>query len=255
MKVIFHERYHEVYASDPAAGQGRMEAIKKVLDKMDWIEWVEPEPASNEDLLRVHPQEHIRHIETGRPRGDIARLAAGGAIRSALIGAGGDPAFGLIRPPGHHASGNSCWGFCFYNNMSIAIRRLKADRSIRSAFILDFDLHFGDGNVNILDGEKGITIYNPEKSQRTGYIDEVIEVLEKERKNKYDMFAVSAGFDEYEKDWGGNLKTEDYRTLGRLSKEFSDEICGGRRFAILEGGYYLPDFGVNVLAFLEGFKR
>ena len=214
---------------------------------------LEPEPADMADILLVHTPNHVKNIEVREQVLDIALLAAGGAVRAAELAIEGEPAFALIRPPGHHASPDSCWGFCFFNNMSVAMERLRAEKKIKTAFILDFDLHFGDGNVNILGMKKGYEIMNPGKSDRTGYIRHVTERLEQEK--GYDIIGVSAGFDEYEKDWGGNLKTEDYESLGRLVREFSDEKCKGRRFAILEGGYYHADFGMNVKAFLEGFKK
>jgi acetoin utilization deacetylase AcuC-like enzyme len=253
VKVIFDELFHEVYASDPAARAGRMKSITSVLEKVPYIEWVKPVAATDEDLGRAHSQDHIQDIKGDSFLYEVASLAAGGAIVSAELAYDGEPAFGLIRPPGHHASASSCWGFCFFNNMSVAMERLRAKKKMKKAFILDFDLHFGDGNVNILGMKKGYEILNPGKSDRTGYIRHVTERLEQEK--GYDIIGVSAGFDEYEKDWGGNLKTEDYETLGRLVREFSDEKCKGRRFAILEGGYYHADFGMNVKAFLDGFKK
>jgi len=60
----------------------------------------------------------------------------------------GKPSFGLIRPPGHHASPDSCWGFCYFNNIAIAIRRLIDEGRVKKALIIDFDLHFGDGTFN-----------------------------------------------------------------------------------------------------------
>lgn len=52
MKIVYHPRYTEVYASDPAAKAGRLEAIVKELEgKYDFIK---PEPALESDLARVH---------------------------------------------------------------------------------------------------------------------------------------------------------------------------------------------------------
>ena len=68
-----------------------------------------------------------------------------------------------------------------------------------------------------------------------------------------DIIAVSAGFDSYEKDAGKKLKTIDFYLIGQLLRKFSRRLCSGRRFAILEGGYYLRDLGKNVLAFCQGF--
>jgi acetoin utilization deacetylase AcuC-like enzyme len=253
MKVVFDDLFHEVYATDPAARAGRMRSITDVLDTVEWVEYVRPVPATDEDLARAHTSDHIEDIKGDRHLYEVAALAAGGAITAAELAYDGEPAFALIRPPGHHASASSCWGFCFFNNMSVAIERLRAKKKLRTAFILDFDLHFGDGNVNILGAKKGIEIMNPGRSDRKGYIKDVTRRLEEAKGS--DIIGVSAGFDEYEKDWGGNLKTEDYRTLGELVRRFSDEKCKGRRFALLEGGYYHADFGINVQAFLEGFKK
>ena len=68
------------------------------------------------------------------------------------------------------------------------------------------------------------------------------------------MLAVSAGFDAYVHDRGGKLQTDDYFTIGRLLQAYAIRLGHQRRFAVLEGGYYLPDLGKNVLAFCRGFE-
>jgi len=65
---------------------------------------------------------------------------------------------------------------------------------------------------------------------------------------------VSAGFDRHVDDWGGELITEDYHTIGELTKAASARVCQGRRFAVLEGGYNHSVLGKNVKAFIEGFE-
>jgi acetoin utilization deacetylase AcuC-like enzyme len=157
-----------------------------------------------------------------------------------------EPSIGLIRPPGHHASRDSAWGFCFFNNMALALTLLKKRSQISRALVLDIDLHFGDGTVNILEGEPWVEIVNVETDKRSLFIKTIRKVLES---TEYDMVGVSAGFDTYEKDWGGILTTEDYYTIGRLVKTNAE-----KRFTLLEGGYFLPDLGKNVKAFLEGFR-
>ena len=151
MKVVWSEKFIDSYAMDPAAASGRMEAIVDVIQ--DRVTFVEAKPASEEDIAVCHTRSHIEHI---RQIGiyEIAALAAGGAIQAAEIGMK-EPCFGLIRPPGHHASANSCWGFCYFNNMAIALEKLKKDGKIKKALVLDIDLHFGDGTVNIL-GRQGL---------------------------------------------------------------------------------------------------
>lgn len=62
---------------------------------------------------------------------------------------------------------------------------------------------------------------------------------------------VSAGFDDHEEDWGGTLRTRDYREIGRRVLE-SAVRRGGGCFAIMEGGYNHRVLGNSVMAFLEG---
>jgi len=73
-------------------------------------------------------------------------------------------------------------------------------------------------------------------------------------KESFDVVAVSAGFDRHEHDWGGLLKTEDYSTIGEMIKEFAEENCNGRRYALLEGGYNSSVLGRNVRSLLDGLK-
>jgi acetoin utilization deacetylase AcuC-like enzyme len=257
MKIIFHEKYYNSsYAWDPAASSGRLESIMNVLEKNKEYEIIKPESATKEDILRAHSLRHYNSIKNDSLLFDLASLAAGGAILAAEEAYKSNPSFAVIRPPGHHASADSCWGFCFFNNMSISLLRLFSEKKIKNAFVLDFDLHFGDGNVNILTNRNDdikVDILNPESSGRTNYLKEVENYMAN-LPSDIDIFAASAGFDEYELDWGHKLKTEDYFELGKLMKKYSEKVCNGRRYAILEGGYYHEDLGKNVNAFCQGFK-
>jgi acetoin utilization deacetylase AcuC-like enzyme len=253
MKVIFHQRFYEVYTSDPAAAPGRMEPMVKALEKE--FEFIEPEPASDKDLGRVHGKSHIQSVK-GEPQVyEVGILAVGGAILAAEMAFKGQPTFGLIRPPGHHASPHSCWGFCYFNNIAIAIKKLLSEEKIKTALILDFDLHFGDGTSNAFGGSASVSYFHPEGTRRTrreGFLEEVKRSLETKRPS--DIVAVSAGFDRHEEDWGGLLKTEDYFTIGKWAKEASLARCQGRRFGVLEGGYNHTVLGRNAMSFLQGFR-
>ena len=247
MKVIFHSDFYSVYdAYEPAAAAGRMEAVIECLgDRFAMLQAVAAEP---QDIEAVHS---VGHIERVRRQGlyDIAALAAGGAVQAATIGLR-EPAFALIRPPGHHASQDDSWGFCYFNNMAVALTRLLADGRIKTAAVLDFDLHYGDGNVNILSGKSAVHICNPEESDRKAYLEEVKFFLEGLH---VDAIGISAGFDNHEKDWGGLLTTGDYLDMGRMVRETARKIGAGY-FGILEGGYNHNVLGQNVLALLEGMS-
>jgi acetoin utilization deacetylase AcuC-like enzyme len=247
MKVIFHEAFYQVYASDPAAAPGRMEAVMEVLRPA--VELVQPVPATEEQIGAVHTRSHIESVKAQGVY-EVAALAAGGAIMAAEIGLE-EPCFGLIRPPGHHASSDSAWGFCYFNNMAIAISSLSERKKIRSAYVLDIDLHFGDGTDNIFGGSRGVTVHNVSARERTAYLKEV----EREMENcGADIIGISAGFDDHEEDWGGTLKTDDYRKIGGLVRTAARR-CKGGCFALLEGGYNHRVLGQNVMALIEGLSE
>ena len=244
MKIIFHHDFNQVYTSDPAAAPGRMQSIVNVISG-DY-EFLEPTPAKEEDIAAVHTLSHIDHVKR-LGLYDISALASGGAIQAAFTGLK-EPCFALIRPPGHHASADRAWGFCYFNNMAIALEKLKRRKAIERAFVLDIDLHFGDGTVNIFQKRDYVSIFNASSNNRKGYLKAIEKELEEQQS---DVIGISAGFDNHKDDWGGLLETEDYTTIGKKVKE----TCKRKRcgyFAILEGGYNHQVLGYNVLALLEG---
>lgn len=248
MKVVYDEKYAETYISDPAAAAGRMECIFEAIK--EHVTWIKPAAASEEDLKLVHSPSHIDTVKENGPY-EHALLAVGGAIRSSEIALQGEPCFGLIRPPGHHASPDSPWGFCYFNNIAISLQHLREKNAIKRALIVDFDAHYGDGTANIFAPISEVSYYHPPKGHEQAP-NEISKYLRTE--SNYDILALSAGFDRHEKDWGGSLKTEDFRTIGRLAREFAERICEGKRYAVLEGGYNQDVLGKNVLAFLQGFE-
>lgn len=247
MKVVYHERFTQVYSGDPASALGRMESMHKEL--AGHFEFVQPESAEIEDLKLVHSDLHIRDIQRMGLTYDIALLAAGGAIRAAELAVSGEPVFGLIRPPGHHASREHCWGFCFFNNMAISIAKLREEGKIRTAVVLDIDLHFGDGTANIFQDTPEVNYFHPEANDRQQFVHSISQFLSQ---HEAEIIAVSAGFDRHESDWGRMLTTEDYHTIGKLVKEFAERVCQGKRYGVLEGGYNHQVLGRNVKALLDG---
>ncbi len=206
-------------------------------------------PAAEDDIARVHERTHIDSV---RQAGlfSISALAAGGAIQTATLGLD-EPCFGLLRPPGHHASAGSAWGFCYFNNMAVAIEALKAQKKIQTAYVLDIDLHYGDGTVNILENKSYVTVHNVSASGRDGYLKEVAREMDRCRA---DVIGISAGFDHHRDDWGGLLHTEDYFEIGKLVRSAARR-CEGGCFGILEGGYNHQVLGINAKALIEGLGQ
>lgn len=136
--------------------------------------------------------------------------------------------------------------------MAIAVRKLRQEANLRWVVIVDLDHHVADGTQRIFASDSGVLVRNIKAVERQEYLEKVQGVLQVIR--KAELLAVSMGFDTYERDLGGLLKTEDYTRLGSWLRKASERLCEGRRFALLEGGYYLPHLGENVLAFCEGFE-
>jgi acetoin utilization deacetylase AcuC-like enzyme len=164
-KIVYHDRYDlnlgpHVFPSQKfrlIAEQLRREEIAAADD------FLRPDPASDEDILRVHTREWVRKLKTGTlTASDVMKLeipyspelvqavwlAAGGSIlagQSALR-----DGFGANLGGGfHHAYPGHGEGFCAIHDVAVAIRRLQADKAIRKAMVIDTDVHHGNGTAAI----------------------------------------------------------------------------------------------------------
>jgi acetoin utilization deacetylase AcuC-like enzyme len=133
-------------------------------------DFLEPEPATNEDILLVHTPEYVDKLMTGtlssreelaleipfsRQLVDAFWLAAGGsmlAARHALA----DGVCVNIGGGFHHAFPDHGEGFCMIHDVAVAIRRLQRDGKIRTAMTVDCDVHHGNGTAAIFSGN-GVT--------------------------------------------------------------------------------------------------
>ena len=247
MKIFFHQDFFDVYAFDPAAGRGRLEpAHERLAGKYPMVV---PEPCREEEILLVHTPEYVKGVKREKGLYDMALLAAGAAVAAAEAACAGEPTFALCRPPGHHASAGSAWGFCTFNNVAVALKKLLQEGKISSALVVDFDLHFGDGTVNIFEDDKRVTYWQGPDHSGEPYVSALEHFL---AGVSPDMVAVSAGFDRHRKDWGGLLWTENYRSMGQVLGRFARETCSGRLFAVLEGGYNPASMAESMEAFIRG---
>lgn len=249
MKIIYHEDYLTPYFTATVESPLRVKVIHRVLS--EHFETVSPCAASRDDVLRVHTRGHVDRV---RLEGDgiyaTALMAAGGALTAARMALAGQTSFAVIRPPGHHARKSSFAGFCFFNNMAIALAALLESGAIRSAAVVDIDMHWGDGTADIFSHTSAVTIVDVCARSREVYLKTLFD--EMHRLPPVDVVGVCAGFDLYVRDWGGLLETEDYHAIGAGICRLANARAGGRVFGILEGGYFLNDLGVNALAFCRG---
>ncbi|PRD15930.1 class II histone deacetylase [Pantoea coffeiphila] len=123
-------------------------------------------PASEEDLLRVHPAHYLQRFKQISDNGggmfgedapmgpgsyEIARLSAGlaSAAVAAVLQGELDNAYALSRPPGHHCLPDLAMGFCFLANIPIAIEQAKARFGVERVAVIDWDVHHGNGTQYI----------------------------------------------------------------------------------------------------------
>jgi len=238
---IFLADYRTVDCENPDRISQIYRSIKEIAD------FIEPEPCDEKDLLLCHSEGLIESVKRDGEIFEIARLAAGGAIKTSQI-ALEKPSFGLIRPPGHHAGFDFNGGFCFFNNIAIAIKRLFSKKLIRNALIVDIDLHYGNGTYDIVKGDENIVFKNIDARSRKDFFEQLNQSLN--NAGNFDIIGCSAGFDTYVKDWGGLLSTDDFKEIGNLLASSNPHF-----FSLLEGGYYLPDLGKNVYAYLKGIEK
>ncbi|MCW4151891.1 histone deacetylase family protein [Halomonas sp. 18H] len=157
----------------------RLDAIQarlKLTGLLQQTMQCEATEASNQQLYRVHPAQHLRYLENCNPcegvqslDGDtlmtpdslrIARLAAGAAIKGVdrVYRHQADNVFCAMRPPGHHAEASKAMGFCFFNNVAVAAAHARNVHAAQRVAILDFDVHQGNGTIDIFQNDPSVLV-------------------------------------------------------------------------------------------------
>jgi acetoin utilization deacetylase AcuC-like enzyme len=123
-----------------------------------------PEPASDEDVLRVHTPEHVRKAKSGAfspmeaanlevpwsPALARAKWIAAGAARDAARLARRDGCAVVLGGGFHHAFADHGEGFCLVNDVAVAVRALQHAGEARRFAVVDLDVHQGNGTAALL---------------------------------------------------------------------------------------------------------
>ena len=182
-KLVYSDAYYLPIGSHvfPAEKYRRVRNRLISTGSAEANDFVEPQPATDQDILLVHKPEYVQKLKTGTlsPREEMEMeipyspelvkafwLAAGGSILAARhcltdrisINIGG----GF-----HHAFPDHGEGFCMINDVAVAIRRLRRDDKIHTAMTVDCDVHHGNGTDAIFAGTRTDSALLPSSSAST----------------------------------------------------------------------------------------
>lgn len=250
-----------------------------------------PGPMALPELPRsAHRRLGAYCFDTATPIVAGTALAARAAVDVALSSAvrvvrGEQLAYGLCRPPGHHAARGMLGGYCFFNNAAIVAEWLRREAGHARVAILDVDYHHGNGTQQIFwergdvlyvslhaDPDRAYPYYSGFASERgagagegrtmnfplpaatglDGYATALSRGLQAIGSFAPDApLVLSLGFDTFERDPIGDLalRTADYHELGRMVASSRLPIV-----ALQEGGYAVDAIGANARAFLRGLR-
>jgi len=207
-----------------------------VADEQDFLL---PEPADDEDVLRVHTPEYVRKLKDGtlspmeertlevpwsRSMQQATWLAAGGAILAGRL-ARRDGCAILLSGGFHHAFADHGEGFCMINDVAIAVRALRARGELRRVAIVDLDVHHGNGTAAIfrddadtftismhqqenypaVKPESRVDIGLPDETGDAAYLDALAGPLREAVAFRPELILYVAGADPYQHDRLGGL--------------------------------------------------
>jgi acetoin utilization deacetylase AcuC-like enzyme len=283
----------------------RLRAIEGALEERGWLGWERREApaAGEEELMLVHPREHVEGIRDlcrsggGAIDGDTyackasweaALRSAGGAceMTRCLLAGEARVGFSAGRPPGHHAEPFRAMGFCFFDNIAIAAALALSELGLERVFILDWDVHHGNGTAEIFRRRDDVLFASihqggifPGSGAREdtgsgpgeGYTinlpvpagsDEDLwlsllrgEVLAAAARFAPQLVLISAGFDAHRDDPLAECRLE-AASFGRMAAAVrgAAEEWGAPVGAVLEGGYNLGALAESVLATLSALS-
>lgn len=145
----------------------RLEYILEALKDINLLRVTAP-MAADDDILRIHPREHINYLQEAVPENGFKSLdgdthissgsltaayrAAGGVLRAVDLVLSGEAknAFVAVRPPGHHAETQTSMGFCLFGNIALGVKHALDFHGLKKVAVIDFDVHHGNGTQEIL---------------------------------------------------------------------------------------------------------
>lgn len=301
---VFSEKYLLHETGNHPENKGRLTAILEAVEKSGLgprLLRIDPVPATEEQIALIHGKDYIRSVQRAWDEGhrrldpdtaicresfSVALLAAGAAVGAVDMVLNGDikRAFCAARPPGHHAERGRAMGFCIFNNAAIGAEHAIRTRGLKKIFILDWDVHHGNGTQNSFYNRGDVyyaSIHQWPNYPGTGLAEETGEgegrganrnfpvgpfqgddayldifkesIIPEILRFSPELVVISAGFDAHQSDFlaSMNISTEGFGRMTEMVVEAAEKVCGGRIVSVLEGGYHLQALGDSVTVHLE----
>lgn len=287
---------HEMPPGHPESPQRLIQIVDTLKHSDIWnkLIHIKPRCAADEDILMVHTRDYFNSIKSFTGFFDSDTYVSDNSFEAAMFAAGAvieaidrcksgeiERAFCAVRPPGHHAEPDRAMGFCIFNNIAVGARYAQ-NRGYGKVFIIDFDVHHGNGTQHIFeedetvfyfsthqyphypgtgkDSERGkgkgegytYNIPMPHGSGDKDYYYAYRDILPRLIKNfRPDIILVSAGYDIHLNDplSGINVTNEGMRSIirGILLRHTTTYLPPLPYVFALEGGYNLSALRESVL--------
>lgn len=299
MRIYTHPEYlnHQVMDGHPERPE-RLSHLMKHLSQIGLtqdFEVVQPQPVPTSRILAAHSQSHVDFLRGTSPEEGIvpldpdtwmspasfsaAELAAGAVFSgmNTVLNGTQRRVFCAVRPPGHHAERDSAMGFCLLNSVAIAAIAALDHAEVERVAILDFDVHHGNGTVDVCRDHPQILVCSSFQSPYyPNRLDDLVQpnivntplvagsdgrvfraALERDwlpalEAHQPDIVFVSAGFDAHVNDPLADLRLveDDYRWVTQFIVSMAIQYAQGRVVSTLEGGYDLDALARSVTAHL-----
>ncbi|MGH7520231.1 MAG: histone deacetylase family protein [Gemmatimonadales bacterium] len=289
-------RHHYGGAGHPERPQ-RLEAVLEALRRPELaarVSWVEAQAAPRVAIERVHPPAYIDMLvamaerDGGALDGDTflgprswesVLASAGVALAAVEHGVRSGRAFGVTRPPGHHALADRAMGFCFLNNVVLAARHAQQLGCAR-VLIVDWDVHHGNGTQALVErdpsirfvsmhqypwypgtgaeDERGVgNVFNvprPGGLPRAAYVRDFLAGVDAALDGwSPDILLISAGFDSLAGDPLGEFTLEP-DDITQWTAALRERMGSRPVVGVLEGGYRLDLLAAGVVAHVRALS-